>query len=316
MDVVQLRTLICVAELGSLSKAADRLNIAQPALSRQVRLLENELGVVLFERHGRGMVVTDIGREVVEHAARIIAELEAIRETTSDASSSFRGKVTIGMTPTCGEIMTVPLVRKIQEIHPRLGLRFTSAFSGYLLDWLQRGELDLAVIYDTKPRPSLRIIPLMVETLMYVTGGSQVIESDRAWTFQEVSSQNLILPSPRHGLRAILDECARQVGVTLSASIEADSFSAMIALVSNGMGSTVLPLAAIFPLVQNGTVIARPIVDPTPSRKLILVYPADRAVGSAARFVGESFVSIAADLVQRGIWSGHLLEGSRTISRL
>src|SRR5690242_15274567 len=81
MDVVQLKTLIHVAELGSLSKAADRLNIAQPALSRQIRLLEDELGVFLFDRPGRGMVITEVGREVLDHATRVMAELEAIRHS-------------------------------------------------------------------------------------------------------------------------------------------------------------------------------------------------------------------------------------------
>jgi LysR family transcriptional regulator, nitrogen assimilation regulatory protein len=112
MDVAQLKTLIHVAELGSLSKAADRLNIAQPALSRQIRLLEEELGVPLFERHGRGMVITAAGRDVLEHAARVMEELDAIRSSASGGYSSFRGVVTVGTTPTVASIATVPLMRK------------------------------------------------------------------------------------------------------------------------------------------------------------------------------------------------------------
>src|SRR4051794_16953846 len=98
MDVAQLKTLIHVAELGSLSKAADRLRIAQPALSRQIRLLEKELGTVLFERHGRGMVITEVGREVLNHATRVMTELDAIRNVTSEESPSFKGLVSIGTT--------------------------------------------------------------------------------------------------------------------------------------------------------------------------------------------------------------------------
>ncbi len=119
MDVAQLKTLIHVAELGSLSKAADRLRIAQPALSRQIRLLEKELGAVLFERHGRGMVITEIGREVLNHATRVMTELDAIRNVTSEESASFKGLVSIGTTPTVAEIVTVPLVKKIKEVHPQ-----------------------------------------------------------------------------------------------------------------------------------------------------------------------------------------------------
>src|SRR3954466_3737290 len=99
MDISQLKTLIHVAELGSVSKAADRLNIAQPALSRQIRLLEQELGAYLFERHGRGMVITEMGREVLAHAVRIMAEMDAIRDTVSEGRTSFRGSISIGTTP-------------------------------------------------------------------------------------------------------------------------------------------------------------------------------------------------------------------------
>ncbi|HZW46452.1 MAG TPA: LysR family transcriptional regulator, partial [Microvirga sp.] len=83
MDIAQLRTLIHVAELGSLSKAAGRLHIAQPALSRQIRLLEEELGIRLFDRHGRGMVLTERGRDVLRHAIRVLAELEELRASAA-----------------------------------------------------------------------------------------------------------------------------------------------------------------------------------------------------------------------------------------
>jgi LysR family transcriptional regulator, nitrogen assimilation regulatory protein len=208
MDVAQLKTLIHVAELGSLSKAADRLRIAQPALSRQIRLLEKELGAVLFARHGRGMVITEIGREVLNHAARIMTELDAIRNVTSEESSSFKGLVSIGTTPTVAEIVTVPLVKKIKDIHPQLSIRLSSAFTGHLLDWLQRGELELAVSYDPQPLRSLRIVPVMMENLLFVSAGSKGLRMDRPVPFAALADEELVLPSLRHGLRGIMEESA------------------------------------------------------------------------------------------------------------
>ena len=102
MELSQLRTLVHVAELGSLSKAADRMRIAQPALSRQVRMLEEELGIRLFVRHGRGMVVTEQGREVLAHATRIMAELE----DRSAASSPVRAAASAGADPIASTIST------------------------------------------------------------------------------------------------------------------------------------------------------------------------------------------------------------------
>ncbi|QEL27321.1 LysR family transcriptional regulator (plasmid) [Bosea sp. F3-2] len=307
MDIAQLKTLIHVAELGSLSRAADRLNIVQPALSRQIRQLETELGVPLFERHGRGMVITDIGREVLEHAIRILAEMDAIRTTARSTGTSLRGTVAIGTTPTVAEIVTVPLVKRLRDAHPQLNVRLASAFSGHLLDWLQRGELELAVSYDPKPIHSLKIVPVMIEELMLVSADPESSVEPEPQRFSALANGPLVLPSPRHGLRTIVDECARRSGFELRAQIEADSLGAMIDLVRNGFGATVLPLAPIYGLVQSGILRVRPLTDPTPSRKLVIAYPADRPISPAARFAGETFVQIAGDLVRSQVWLGRML---------
>lgn len=314
MDIAQLKTLIHVAELGSVSRAADRLNIAQPALSRQIRLLEKELGVFLFERHGRGMVITEAGRDILRHATRILDEMEAIRLAAGVDKAILRGTVAIGTTPTVAEIVTVPLVSRIRQAHPHLGIRFSSAFSGYLLDWLQRGELELAVSYDPQPLRSVKIVPVMVEELLYVSapGGSSI--PAESVPFARLAQERLVLPSPRHGLRALVEDCARRAGIALQADVEADSFGAMIDLVRNGFGSTVLPLAPIYSLVRAGDLNAVALADPTPSRKLVLVFPADRPVSPAARFVGETFIEIAGDLVARGIWAGRMLIEPKPVS--
>ena len=168
MDLSQLRTIIHVAELGSLTKAADRLRIAQPALSRQVRMLEEELGVRLFNRHGRGMVVTDEGREVLTRAVRVMAELEEIRATAVDAGAPLAGQIAIGFPPTVADIVSVPLVAAFGKAHPRAMLRLASAYTGYLIDWLHRGEIDLAILYDPLVPPTVRSRPLLLENLFLI----------------------------------------------------------------------------------------------------------------------------------------------------
>lgn len=307
MDVVQLKTLIHVAELGSLSKASDRLHIAQPALSRQIRQLEKELGVYLFDRHGRGMIITEAGNEVLQHATRIMDELEAIRSSVAIGPGAFRGAVAIGTTPTIAEIMTVRLAKRIRDENPDLSIRFTSAFSGYLLDWVQRGELELVISYDLEPLHTLRIVPVMMENLVLVGPPSAGLKLEQPVGFASLAQQQLVLPSPRHGLRKIMDQCAGEVGFKIVASIEADSFGAMIDLVRNGFGLTALPLASIYGHLQAGTLCAAPLVEPTPMRKLVMVTPADRKVSQATRYVGDTFVELAAELVGQGIWAGHML---------
>ena len=125
--------------------------------------------------------------------------------------------------------------------------------------------------------------------------------------FSSLGEQQLVLPSVRHGLRLILNTCAQEAGISLRTQVEADSFGAMIDLVRSGFGLTVLPLASIWAQLQNGSLCAAPLVDPVPTRKLVLVFPADRRVSPAAKYVGEAFIGTASDLVERKIWAGHML---------
>lgn len=312
MDISQLVTLVHVAELGSISKAADRLNTVQPALSRQIRLLEQELGVLLFERHGRGMTITETGQDVLDHAVRVLAELDAMRRSVEEGRTSFRGMVRIGTTPTVAEIVTVPLMQRIRQAHPNLNIRFSSAFSGYLLDWLKRGELDIVVTYDPPPAKSLRVTPVMMEQL-YLVSSRPGLSPDRPVQFAKLADEQLVLPSPRHGLREIFDECARRAGIVYTHVVEADSFAAMTDLTCAGFGATMLPLASIHRMIREGRLFAAPLTDPTPERKLVVCYSADRPVSPAARYVGNTFIEIATELVNAGVWGGQMLAANKQV---
>ncbi|GGF30130.1 LysR family transcriptional regulator [Aliidongia dinghuensis] len=309
MELSQLRTLIHVAELGSLSKAADRMHIAQPALSRQMRMLEEELGVRLFDRHGRGMVLTDKGREVLAHATRVMAELEEIRASASDVAAPLTGQVAIGMPPTVADLISVPLVAAFGKAHPQAVVRLVSAYTGYLLDWLHRGEIDVAILYDPRPARSLRSQPLLVENLFLIGPPEAGFSTVRTLPFRELDGRRLLLPSTRHGLRTIVENCAAEAGITLNVAVEADSYATLKDLVRHGHGWTVLPLAPIHDNIAAGRLTGAPLIDPVPVRRLVLSYPADRPVPRLARFAGEAIGTIFSDYVERGIWVGQLLYG-------
>lgn len=294
MDVAQLRTLIHVAELGSLSKAADRLNIAQPALSRQIRLLEEELGARLFVRHGRGMIATEEGEDVLRHAMRIMAELEEIRAVVSDGEAPLRGHVSIGMPPTASDVLSEPLVSAFRDAHPEATLRIVSGYSGHLFDWIQRGEIDAAILYDPRSARTLRIQPLLEEALFLIGSPDRGLSLDRPVEFAELERERLLLPSLGHGLRNLVDRYAQESGLVLDIKVEADSYSTLKSLVRHGHGVTVLPLAPIHEELKSGVLDAAPLVNPTPMRRLVMSYPADRPVSRLARFAGQAIASTIA----------------------
>lgn len=307
MELSQLRTLIHVAELGSLSKASDRLHIAQPALSRQVRMLEAELGFALFVRHGRGMVLSEQGKEVLAHAVRVLAEIDEIRATARPADAPLTGEVAIGLPPTVADIISLPLAAAFGKAHPKARLRLVSAYTGYLLDWLHRGEIDIAVLYDPRMARSLRSRPLLLENLFLIGPPEAGFSTVRAVPFASLADKRLLLPSTKHGLRVIVERCASETGITLDVGIEADTYSLLKDLVRNGHGWTILPLAPIHADVAAGSLTAAPLIDPVPVRRLTLAYPADRPVSRLARFAGEAIEDTVRDLVERAVWVGQLL---------
>jgi len=316
MDISQLRTLIHVAELGSLSKAADRLHIAQPALSRQIRLLEQELGVRLFNRHGRGMVATEEGQDVLRRALRVMAELEEIRAVVSDENAPLRGHVSIGMPPTASDILSEPLVSAFRDTHPEATLRIVSAYTGYLLDWMQRGELDAAILYDPRSARNLRIRPLLEETLFLIGPPALLLSLEQPVEFAELENQRLLLPSHGHGLRTLVDRYAEETGIALNIKVEADSYSTLKSLVHSGHGVTVLPLAPIHEELRTNTLTAAPLVNPVPVRRLIMSFPSDRPTPRLARFAGHIIASTVSSLIEKGIWSGRLLPDEENMGKI
>lgn len=304
MDISQLRTLIHVAELGSLSKAAGRLRIAQPALSRQIRLLEEELSLRLFERHGRGMLITEQGRDVLAHAHRVMAELETLRVSAAGPDAALHGRVAIGLTPTVGDVISVPLVAAFRAQHPGVTVQLVSGFSGNLLDWLHRGEVDVAVLYDPRATRGLRSEPLMQESLFLIGAPEAGLSHDRPVTFAQAASAPLLLPSSRQGLRIILEKFAQEAGTPLTVSIETDSYTALKNLVHHGYGSTILPIGPILDDLTAGRLCCAPICDPTPTRQLVLTYPSDRPVSRAAQFAGALLTRLLSEQAGRGQWTG------------
>ena len=307
MELSQLRTIIHVAELGSLSKASDRLNIAQPALSRQVRLLEEELGVRLFERHGRGMVISEAGQDVLRHAYRITAEIQEIKSSVADGEASLSGHVSIGMPPTVADILAVPLVSAFAKRHPEATIRIVSAYSGYVLKWLHKGEIDAAILFESRSARSTKSEPFLEEKLFLVGPEDSDLDGETPVEFAALQGQRLLLPSPRHSLRTLLEECASSRGISLNVKVEADNFSTLKGLVRMGYGKTIIPLAPNHEEIAAQKLSYAPLINPVPKRRLIMSIPSDRPPTRLARFAYEALKDSAVDLVTKGQWPGSII---------
>jgi LysR family nitrogen assimilation transcriptional regulator len=307
MDINQLRTLVAVAELGSLSKAADNLCVAQPALSRHIILLEESLKTRLFDRHGRGMIITDQGRVVLGHALRILAEFESIKAEVASGNDTMSGHISIGLPPTVAEFMTVPLIAAIREKRPNASCRIVSGYSLHLFDWINRGKIDLAILYDPQAIRSLKSEAFVEEELYLVAPGDAGLTLDCAVDFRLLDNKPLLLPSGEHSLRQIADRAADECGFHLDVPIEVDSYPELKQLVASGLGWTILPLTPIEAEIASGQLSAARMANPVLKRSLELSFPADRPTTPVGSFVRSTMISVASRLVKDGIWKGKML---------
>jgi LysR family nitrogen assimilation transcriptional regulator len=153
MELKQLDYFLGVAESGSFSKAAIRLSVAQPILSRQIKLLESELGVELLYRNGRGVVVSEAGKVLETYARGVVGLVEKAQSEIGSLKAEPRGRVAIAMPPSIGWMLTGPLVVRCREAFPGILLHLAEGFSGHVAEWLSTGRVDIGVVYQA-PRLS------------------------------------------------------------------------------------------------------------------------------------------------------------------
>jgi DNA-binding transcriptional LysR family regulator len=308
MDFGQLKTIIQVAETGSLLRASERLGIAQPALSRQVRQLEEELGAPLFMRHGRGMALTPFGIKTLARARAILDEVAAIRGDAETFQSAPTEEVVLGLPPNVAELLIVPVLRRFAEAYPKVRLRLVSAYSGHLQEWLIRGEIDLALIYEQNSAQSVTSRALVLETLFFVASGKRGLSRDVPFSFPDIVHEKLVLPSPKHRLRLIVSEAAQQCDIALNIVHEADDLFPVRDVVAADIACSVLPFPAIHAQVAQRLLSAAPLVDPTLTRRLDLVFATQRPLGRAGKALCRVIVDEVKELIEAGVWAGQLLE--------
>lgn len=303
MDLRQLRTFHAVAELGSLSKASDQLHLAQPALSRHIRLLEHELRTALFNRNGRGMVLTEAGRLLLTRTSGWVQQMEQLRDDMVSLNGTPSGKVALGIVPTASAVLAGRMAQGVTSELPNVALRLVEGYGGYLIDWLHRGEIDLAVIYGQAQGLHLNLDPLASDELMIVGPPGSNLEKRKTESLSWLSQQRLVLPSKSHGLRQLIEHAARKLDLSLNVMMEADSFRALVDFVKSGGGYTVLPPSAIQRERREKLLEAVPLREPHVVRHLMLAWSMDRPLSLASQAIAALLKRETAAVATAGIWS-------------
>jgi DNA-binding transcriptional LysR family regulator len=303
MDLKQLRALLAVAETGSATKASDVLCIVQPAVSRHIKLLEEEFGVELFARGPHGMVLTDAGRTLVEHGRRALTELDRARAEMQPTPGSISGVASLGLLPSSCELLASELVVGVRDKHPRINVRLTVGYAGHLIRWLEAGEVEAALLYDLKPTPGLEVEALLDEQLFLVAPRGQVPKKRQA-TIEMLRNVPTVLPNAPHGLRNVVEHACALAGISLNVVAETNSLKLQKNLVAQGFGWTILPSCAISEEIALGTLAGIPFTQPTLTRRIVLAHSATRRPSVAASFAMKELVALMKRLASSGGWPG------------
>ena len=275
MDLKQLEYFVRVAELGSFTRASSVLNIAQPALSRQVRLLEVELRQNLLLRNGRGVTTTEAGKLLLEHGRGILHQVERAREDLGRVRGALAGRVALGLPPSIAKMMTVPLTREFRKRLPSAALSISEGLTISMQEWLLTGRLDIALLYNPPPTPELNTVPLMEEELFLI--GLRVPKaSTGSISLKDVAELPLVIPSRPNAIRMAVETQMAGIGCKPNISLEIDGISAILDLVADGAGHAILPKYALATSSQPEVYLARSIVKPKLGSKLALATAAGR----------------------------------------
>jgi LysR family nitrogen assimilation transcriptional regulator len=274
MNLDQLATFVRVAEHGSFSKAALVLGVAQPSLSRQVRALETELHEALLLRHGRGVQLTEAGRELLEHCHAILHLVTQAKDGLAARRDEPVGQITVAMTPTLARQHTLPLIRAFRDEMPKARLAVIEGFSAHITEWLISGRADLGLVYNPEPLPALDIHPLREGRLFLVSPLSEAPKG--AVTVLQLARFPLVMPERGHTFRKLMESTAAMAGVQLRVEWEVSSVPVILDLVRAGLGHAALGEDAILPSQGLERLAVTPIVRPEVRFTLCLVTPAQR----------------------------------------
>ncbi len=287
MDLRQLDYFVHVAELGSFSRAAALLSIAQSALSHRVRQLEVELKQPLLYRNGRGVVPTEAGRRLLVHARGILMQVSRTREELEGLRGAPTGRVVVGLPPTFERLFTVPLVKAFRERFPHGSIGMMEGLSAAVVEWVTTGRADIGLVFNPAPSPAIEIRPLLEAPMFLVspTGKAGKKASRGPVAVRELPGYPLIVPSRPNANRMRIEAQLAQFGLKPVIALECDGIESIVDLVREGYGHAVLPLSSVRGDGAEEGFALRPIVRPKLSIQVSLVTSAQRPATPLTREV-------------------------------
>lgn len=275
MEIRQLKYFAKIVEVGSVNQAAKALNVAQPAISRQIRRLEDEFGVLLLTRSSHGVSPTRAGEQFNRYARYVLRSVDRLSEKMSEISGQQSGLVRLGIPPSVGMMFMDKLLSNLKQNHPRVNLLLTEGSSYDLERLLDRGDLDLAVLTDTETGNSTRLRTIWQEYMYFVRSTKSSDPALNALApdidIADIAGVPLILTSrPKTAIRLIREKYIER-NISFNLEMEVEGVATIKNLVSRGHGYTILPFPTVAIELSSGLFKAHRIKELTAKRQIAWV---------------------------------------------
>lgn len=287
MEIRQLKYFIALYEEGSVTRAANRMNVVQPAVSQQLSKLENELGQALFYRTPKGVRPTQAGEEAYHLILPILRDLEYTRQVLEIRKGIIKGHISIGVVSSISNNALSETLRGFNAEYPEVTVRATGGYTQDLLEMVRTAKLDLAIVNTATRLPSFDTIEIITEELAMICSAENSEHFGPTVTLQEIAKEKLVIPSPRHGLRTIIDEAAAQKKIKLMPQMEFDELATIEDFVMNTDFVAILPPIAVHRAL-NTKPLRHHLIVPHISRKLVCAVSAGRPMSQVAELFVEA----------------------------
>lgn len=306
MNLRQLEYFVAVAECRSILKAAQSIHISQPSVSVQIKGLEDELGVPLFDRRRDGVILTPEGEEFLLHARAVLRTVDTAKTSLQAFHSTPTGRVVVGIPGSLASLLTVDFVECAQARLPNVQLRVVGGLSGHTRQWILDGRMDFGLVHDAEPGPGVDIERVFVEELFLAARDPHVLRHlltpSGEIPMRALAGLPLVLPGADYNLRRGVERVAAETAVALTVIAELDATEQMNEMVNRSGCFTILSLAALHSEHRNWQLAAIRIVQPAISRTVSMAHASDRPLSRAAREVQAILSEILRSKLSEGWW--------------
>lgn len=241
MEWQQIEYFQVVARLQHITRAAETLLISQPALSRSIARLEEELGVPLFERQGRSIILNSYGQLFLKRVDRMINEFQDGKKEIQDLLDPDYGEVSFGFMPTLGTYLIPNLISSFRVNYPNVNYRFKQNGNDLLLKQLESNEIDFCLVSSIEAKSQFQWVQLWREELFIIVPSSHHLANHESITLQEIANEPFVLLEKGNGLRGIADQLFQEAGISPKITFEGEEVHTIAAFVAAGLGVTLIP---------------------------------------------------------------------------